>query len=96
MMSMSSSNPTITPPRLALTMVEAAASIGMSARSFQYLVDDKSNGLASLIVKLGAKRVIPLPALQNWLLEKQGQAISIDTTPKGKQSAQRHLTTKES
>ncbi len=64
-------------------MAEAAASIGMSTRSFQYLVDDKSNGLASLIVKLGNKRLIPIRSLENWLIEKQGEAIPIDTTPKG-------------
>lgn len=51
------------PPRLALTLREAALSIGVSDRLlWRWAVD----GIAPS-VKVGGKRLFPVLALQNWL-----------------------------
>ncbi|MEP0846206.1 MAG: helix-turn-helix domain-containing protein [Phycisphaerae bacterium] len=56
------------PARLALSAREAAAALGISARTLWTL----ANRGAIPSVKLGARRLYPVEALREWLAEQAG------------------------
>ena len=60
------------PPRLGLTVKEAAAAVGMSESSFKRHVQPELR-----IVRRGGLRVIPVPAIEEWL---EGNATLAGTT----------------
>lgn len=56
------------PSRLALTRTEAARAIGVSARSIDALIADRTSGFP--IVRIGARVVVPVHDLERWLSER--------------------------
>lgn len=50
------------PPRLGLTIEEAAAAVGMSESSFKRHVQPELR-----IVRRGSLRIIPVPEIERWL-----------------------------
>ena len=56
------------PPRLALTRIEAARSIGVSPRSIDVLIADRTSGFP--VVRVGARVVVPVKELTQWLTER--------------------------
>jgi hypothetical protein len=50
------------PPRLGLTVEEAAAAVGMSESSFKRHVQPELR-----IVRRGSLRIIPIPEIERWL-----------------------------
>jgi hypothetical protein len=50
------------PPRLGLTVEEAAAAVGMSESSFKRHVQPELR-----IVRRGSLRIIPVPEIERWL-----------------------------
>lgn len=62
---MSSPTKTTTAPRLALTRVEAAKAMGISARSVDSLIADRTSGFP--VARVGRKVLIPTDELRQWL-----------------------------
>jgi excisionase family DNA binding protein len=56
------------PPRLALTRPEAAQAIGVSARSIDALIADRTSGFP--ILRLGTRVLVPVKELTEWLTEQ--------------------------
>lgn len=59
------------PPRLALTRIEAARAIGVSPRSIDALIADRTSGFP--VVRVGARIVIPVRGLDSWLADQTGR-----------------------
>lgn len=66
---MSPPNTPTTAPRLALTLNEAAKSIGLSRRSTWTLLN--SGQMPG--TKIGGKWIVPVAALQQWLAERAAE-----------------------
>lgn len=71
------------PPRLSLTVKEAAEAVGMSESSFKRHVQPELR-----IVRRGSLRIIPIPEIERWL---EGNATLAGTT----QAASRLMQTKK-
>jgi hypothetical protein len=65
-----STRPTDTVPRLALTMGEAAASIGMSRRTFDCRVAPHV-----AVVRMGKLRLVRPAELERWLRENESRVV---------------------
>jgi AraC-like DNA-binding protein len=63
------------PPRLGLTIEEAAQAVGMSESSFKRHVQPELR-----IVRRGSLRIIPLPEIERWL---QSNATLAETPGRG-------------
>lgn len=57
-----------TPSRLVLTRTEAARSIGVSARTIDTLIADRTSRFP--VAGIGSRVVIPVGALEIWLAER--------------------------
>jgi len=64
------------PPRLGLTVEEAAAAVGMSESSFKRHVQPELR-----IVRRGSLRIIPVPEIERWL---EGSATAGATNQRSK------------
>ena len=62
--------PNSAPPRLALTRIEAAQAIGVSPRSIDALLADRSSDFP--IVRIGSRVVVPVRELADWLGNQTG------------------------
>ena len=71
------------PPRLGLTVEEAAEAVGMSESSFKRHVQPELR-----IVRRGSLRIIPVPEIERWL---EGNATFAGAT---QQASRMHRTTK--
>ncbi|MGC1853691.1 MAG: hypothetical protein WA687_14805 [Solirubrobacterales bacterium] len=67
------------PPRLGLTVEEAAEAVGMSESSFKRHVQPELR-----IVRRGSLRIIPIPEIEKWLA---GNATLIATRPASRMPA---------
>lgn len=56
--------------KLAYTIQEAAASLGISRSKVHELIADQSSGFPS--VKIGGRRVVPVDRLRAWLEAQSG------------------------
>ena len=54
--------------RLALTRTEAARAIGISPRSIDALIADRTSGFP--IIRVGARVVVPIRLLEQWLTDQ--------------------------
>ena len=54
-----------TVPRLGLTREEAAEAIGVSPRTIDALIADRTSGFP--VVRIGARVIIPVQGLNDWL-----------------------------
>ena len=63
------------PPRLGLTIEEAAEAVGMSESSFKRHVQPDLR-----IVRRGSLRIIPLPEIERWLAENATLAGTTNPT----------------
>lgn len=65
------------PPRLGLTVEEAAKAVGMSESSFKRHVQPELR-----IVRRGSLRIIPIPELERWLEENATLAATTCNHPR--------------
>ncbi len=59
-------------PRLGLTREEAAAAIGVSPRTVDALIADRTSGFP--VARIGSKPIVPVRELVEWLAERARRA----------------------
>jgi hypothetical protein len=72
------------PPRLSLTVEEAAEAVGMSESSFKRHVQPELR-----IVRRGSLRIIPIPEIEKWLESNATMAATAQAASRMRASTQR-------